>query len=43
MTESLVKMWSMMLMGYNEVLDPALCQGSVTGLVPEVYATFHVT
>ena len=30
-------------MGYNEVFDPALCRGSVAGLVPEVYATFHVT
>ena len=40
MTESSVKIWSMILMGSNEVLDPALCGESVPGLTPEIYVGF---
>ena len=28
--------------GVNKVFDPTLCQGSVPGLVPEIYVTFQV-
>ena len=31
----------MMVMGYNKVLDPTLCGGSVPGLVPEIYISFR--
>ena len=41
MKEYLVKIWSMILMEQNKVLDPALCdRGSVPGLVPKVYVSF---
>ena len=40
MAESLVKLWSMITMVYNKVLDPALCGGSVAGLAPEIYVIF---
>ena len=31
-----------MFMDYNKVFDSTLCGGSVPGLVPEIYVTFHV-
>ena len=40
MTESSVKIWSMILMGKNKVHDPALCGGSVSALAPEIYVSF---
>ena len=34
--ESLIKIWRMMLMEENKVLDPTLCVWSIPGLVPEI-------
>ena len=43
MTESLLKILSMIHMGYNKVLDPALRGGSVPGFVPENASVFYDT
>ena len=40
MAEFLVKIWSMIIIVYNKILDPALCGGSVAGLAPEIYVSF---
>ena len=41
MTESLVKIWSMILMGWNEILDPAPFGGFVQDVIHEIYGSFH--
>ena len=43
MAESSAKIWSIILVGENKVLDPELCGGSVPGLVPEIYVSFFKT
>ena len=40
MAESSAKIWSIILVGENKVLDPELCGGLVPGLVPEIYVSF---
>ena len=39
MTEFSAKIWSMILMGWNKVLDPALCGVSVPCLAPDIYVS----
>ena len=40
MTEYLVQIWSMIIMGQNKFLDPALCGGSLPGLVSKFCIIF---
>ena len=40
MAESSVKIWGMILMGYNKDLGPELCGRSVPDLAPEIYVSF---
>ena len=41
MSEPLVEIWGMIVMGKNKALDLALCSGSDPGLVPEIYVSFR--
>ena len=40
MTESPVKICSMILMGKNKIIDPTLCEVPVPDLVTEIYVSF---
>ena len=41
MSESLVEIWGMILIGLNKALEPALCRGSDPGFTPEIYVSFR--
>ena len=41
MSESLVEIWGMILMGQNKALDPAPCRESDLGLTPDIYVSFR--
>ena len=41
MTEPSIKIWSMILIGENKVLDPALCEVLEPDLAPEIHVSFH--
>ena len=41
MSEYLVEIWSMIHVGQNKALEPALCSGSDPGFAPEIYVSFR--